>query len=155
MTVIQSPSELLQEYLHGWTKYGGKASINGYSCQADFILRNGRSFEPSTDARCLHLGMKQCFWNSARLAMKDRRYTFCEGYAVSMIPCHHAWVVDENGVLIETTWNEPGAAYFGIPFRTDYLRAQIRKHKHCSMIDQWEADVPTIRSNKETWYREL
>ncbi|HXJ60739.1 MAG TPA: hypothetical protein VNU68_29190, partial [Verrucomicrobiae bacterium] len=67
----------------------------------------------------------------------------------------HAWLLGPDGNVIETTWKEMGHAYYGIPFRTDYVRNQIRQNKHYSMIDQWEKAFPTIHTPKEVWLRKI
>jgi hypothetical protein len=59
---------------------------------------------------------RQCFRNSVRLALRRPRfYTYVEGYAINKWaagrPVAHAWCVDPEGFVVDTTWDE-GADYF-------------------------------------------
>lgn len=128
-------------------------NLNGYTSMQDFVLKNGRDFKPSQT--CWALGNQNCFQHAAEAAMLHRDFTYCEGYAAGIIPVLHAWLVDTNGLVIETTWEEVGEYYYGIPFRTDWVRQQLKLKRHYSMIDQWEYDWPTIRAPKEKWLRSL
>jgi hypothetical protein len=130
------------------------ARLCGYAGMQDFVLKHGREFTPGTI--CWALGKQNCFQHAAEAASLCRDFTYCEGYAAGIIPVLHAWIVDaKDGTVIETTWPEMGTHYYGIPFRTDYVRNQIKLTKHYSMIDQWENDWPTIRAPKEQWLRKL
>ena len=48
-----------------------------------------------------------------------------EGYAinrwVARHPVAHAWCIDLEGFVVDTTWDE-GMDYFGVPFRMQYVR---------------------------------
>lgn len=75
-----------------------------------------------------HGEMKQCYINAAILALSDSKYTYVEGYAATDdlgIAMSHAWVEDDQGVLIDNTWGaldrETGVTYYGIKFSTEYL----------------------------------
>lgn len=153
----RTPNDFLAEYLKAEVAMLRSANhvpdINGYCSMTDFILRNGRAMKAGTV--CWALGKQNCFQHAAEAAMLERSITYCEGYAISIIPVHHAWLLDSAGNVIETTWPEVGQAYFGIPFRTDYVRRQVKEQKHYSMLDQWETDWPTIRTDKSKWLRKL
>jgi hypothetical protein len=45
-----------------------------------------------------------------------KKLRYVEGFALSVIPVHHAWCADEDGNAIECTWQKPGLAYFGLEF---------------------------------------
>jgi hypothetical protein len=69
---------------------------------------------------------KQCFMNATLAMDSDHRYT--EGLAVRsslLIPVAHAWLTNDAGVAIDTTWSKckPGeqSAYFGIQFDPDFV----------------------------------
>ena len=153
----RTPDEFLRDYLTSevamMRSMKSVPDINGYCSMTDFVLRNGQPWKPGKD--CWALGKRNCFQHAAEAALMERSLTYCEGYAILIIPVLHAWLVDSIGNVIETTWWEVGHAYYGIPFRTDYIRKQIKANKHYSMIDQWESDWPTIRAPKETWLRKL
>src|SRR5688572_20901429 len=63
------------------------------------------------------LAEKRCFENAFRRA-RERGWHYCEGLALWRIkfPIHHAWCVDERGLVVETTWPERGAEYRGKVF---------------------------------------
>jgi len=78
-----------------------------------------------------------CFYNAFSACLKsDLRYV--EGYALAIIPIHHAWCVDEHGLVIDHTWarfkpnrHSPyedngyggiGLSYFGVEFPLELVR---------------------------------
>jgi hypothetical protein len=109
------------------------------------FLAHGRSYRVPTVERMRELmeqydispgRAKECFMNAASAVVfessTDLRYV--EGYAASIIPIHHAWLVTPNGEVIDPTWAgqishgvtmSPGSEYFGIAFDTDWLRAHL------------------------------
>ena len=69
-----------------------------------------------------------CFENSLRaarmLAGSDEDWMYCEGFAYQprfdmLFP--HAWLVDNSGIVLETTWHERGATYHGVPLALDVV----------------------------------
>lgn len=129
------------------------SGINGYFCLMDFIFQEGREWKPGTV--CLAKGRSACYVHAGKAAMRNREYTYVEGYASLYFPIPHAWIVDKDGLVIETTWSTMGTSYYGIPFRTDYIRQQFKKNGHYCMIDQWQDDWTTIRTPREKWLRNL
>jgi hypothetical protein len=84
------------------------------------VLRHGCWWEDLTDPRGFDMGEpKRCFDNSMRLATRcDLLY--CQGFVVChdlYVPIEHAWCVDVDGSIIETTLG-PGraATYAGVVF---------------------------------------
>lgn len=128
------------------------SGLNGYYCCMDFVLKNGRGWKPGKV--CWANGGSACYVHAGKAAMRNPDYTYVEGYASMVIPVAHAWLVDKDGLVIETTWSEMGKDYFGIPFRTGYIRQQIKKTGCYSMIDQWESDWETIRTPREEWIKQ-
>jgi len=121
-----------------------------YASQADFILKHGRGFEWRALPPGIRMGMAlQCFRNSVRAALgRPRFYTYVEGYAintwVARHPVAHAWCIDPEGFVVDTTWDE-GMDYFGVPFRMEYVRriANARKKDYC-LIDNEEMGFPLL-----------
>ncbi len=145
--------EYLERSIAGLKANGIQHSgVNGYFCLMDFVLQHGREWKPGIE--CWAKGKMACYIHAGKAALRNRDYTYVEGYAISIIPVEHAWLVDKDGIVIETTWPEMGLDYYGIPFRTDWIRQQIKKNGHYSMINQWEHDWPTIKTPKEKWKRE-
>lgn len=77
---------------------------------------------------------KECFANAGRLALSHPEYTYVEGWAFSFIPVHHAWVLDERGRIIETTWPTPGDDYLGIRVRYETLSEIVLKTKYWGLL---------------------
>jgi len=82
------------------------------------VLLRGGSFYPP---RSLPKGIKrgafgQCFDNSRKLA-KKKGWTYCEGVALTGkydVVQPHAWCVDQQGNVVDPTWEETGLAYLGL-----------------------------------------
>lgn len=161
ITTTGNTINTVKEFLeHGiaYLQRGGipPSGLNGYYCPMDFVLKNGRQWKPGKV--CWAKGRSACYIHAAKAAMRNRDYTFVEGYACMVLPVPHAWLVDKDGLVIETTWDRMGADYYGIPFRTGYVRQQVRKHGCYSMIDQWnqgDKSWETIKTDKEKWFKEL
>lgn len=75
---------------------------------------------------------KQCWWNALRAAKalakrKGVKVEYVEGYAVMRdfrIPYAHGWI-EVNGEVVETTHDEPAAAYFaGVRYDPKTTRAK-------------------------------
>ena len=78
--------------------------------------------------------MKLCFMNAYNLAIEDDRLTYVEGFALNIIPIHHAWNIDREGRLVENTWKTPGVEYFGVPFKTIYVAEAINETGRYSLM---------------------
>jgi len=122
---------------------------DAYTSEADFILKNGRSFE----IRCI--ATRSNGWGDARMlpqrrgtgASKPNIYMYVEGYAVNRwIATHtvaHAWCIGSDNFVVDPTWDE-GAEYFGVPFRHDYLRRVLKARRDYGLIDNAEMDFPLV-----------
>jgi hypothetical protein len=84
---------------------------------------------------------KQCFWN-ARRAAKRNGWTYYEGYAVSIIPMLHGWCVDQEGRVREVTWDELGAAYFGVWVPIEWPSPKA------PYLDDWQAGWPAFKTRR-------
>lgn len=101
-----------------------------YSSSEDLVLKQGKFFTPETRPADVKLGAKkECFSNAARLALERSNLTYVEGYAMINdglpLPIAHAWCVDKKGRVVDNTWEKPGVAYFGVPFKTSYLAKKL------------------------------
>ena len=71
---------------------------------------------------------KRCFDNAFRIALKNASLKYCEGFACSIIPVEHAWLVDQDGSVIDPTWwrlQPRPQHYFGVVIQTaSVLRAR-------------------------------
>ena len=70
---------------------------------------------------------------------------YAEGYAVvgSKIPVLHAWNVDAEGSVVDTTWEPVGSAYFGV-----ILPLPIVRGAKTLVLDDFESGWPLLR---ESW----
>jgi hypothetical protein len=87
---------------------------------------------------------KECFLNATHAALEHRDLTYVEGYAYNgLLPIHHAWLVDENGVVHDPTWasmqGREGEAdiYIGIPFKTDWLLGYLGEKETYGVYGEW------------------
>ncbi len=72
---------------------------------------------------------KNCFANAWNLAI-ERDWVYVEGWAESVIPMHHAWVLDDEVRIVDPTWDyEDGRAYWGIAFDVSYVSKVLCKSK--------------------------
>lgn len=146
-----------------------------YLGMEDYLLKHGQEFtsQPLTDkeleivafASSLHeCWERECFYNAQFLAQCCRRFTYCEGVAVSVIPTHHAWL-SINGKVVDLTWRveekadrsllpdrnlgtfNPPYAYFGIEIpNCDWFR-WWKRHRNASVpiLDDWENGWPLFQ----------
>lgn len=101
-----------------------------YSSSEDLVLKQGKFFTPEKKPDDIKLGpKKECFANAAKLALERSNLTYVEGYAMVNdrlpLPIAHAWCVDKKGRVVDNTWENPGVAYFGVPFKTSYLAKKL------------------------------
>jgi hypothetical protein len=113
----------------------------------DLLLKYGRFWTPAKFPKDLVPGtIKMCFANSAKLAMRSKRFVYCEGLALGIISVLHAWCIDEVGNVVDPTWTEghgerspAGSAYLGLPFNTAYVRKRWKASGgQFSLLDDWE-----------------
>lgn len=90
-----------------------------------FQLDHGRFFTPQPLPRQFKPGLKRaCFKNAQELAANCNELTYVEGLAFCMIDAPHAWCVDAEGNVVDTTWTDAkqiASAYFGVPLSRDYV----------------------------------
>ena len=136
----------LRTYLEQARDFSGKLPTEYcYRNVYDFVLREGRFFEPQPRPDSItHRHIGECFRN-AFLTMMRTRLQYAEGYAVSgtKIPVLHAWNVDAEGSVIDSTWEPVGSAYFGIVFPPS-----IVERSQTSVLDDFESGWPVLR---ESW----
>lgn len=107
------------------------------------LLERGETFGPRID---LPPGVeygkaKECFANACRLSAlhplgDESPYRYVEGFAYTpgLIACHHAWVINEAGEVIDPTWRDGG---WECPFCDD-ASGQIAVHVCCEHDDDIE-----------------
>jgi hypothetical protein len=144
---MTDPQLCLHTYLERARDFAGKLPPKcGYRNVYDFVLREGRFFEPQPRPEQItlrHIG--ECFRN-AFLTMMKTGLQYAEGYAVvgSTIPVLHAWNVDAEGSVIDSTWEPVGSIYFGIVFPSS-----IVERAKTSVLDDFESGWPVRESRSE------
>ena len=79
---------------------------------------------------------KECFYNAFLQAAGHEGLFYAEGLAISGIgiPIHHAWVVDEDGAVHETTW-DTGIEYFGVAIsRASLMESLIANQRYPGLL---------------------
>lgn len=107
-----------------WLKSAGGHEHDRLPNMATILARHGRYFVANrrvvgSESMPGNQPYANAFWH----AMNDSRLAYCEGYACSPVGkvIRHAWVIDENGLAYERTWDKPGLAYVGMAFRSEWL----------------------------------
>ena len=119
-----------------------------FFCIEDFVLTYGREFPFAVlpaGVRKRRLG--RCFSNAWQLVESNPgKYIYVEGFALSIIPMEHAWCIDRQGNIIDPTWHDGrGSQYFGVPFKSDFVRATILERERYGVLTNWEHGYPLLR----------
>jgi len=117
----------------------------GMRTQEGCVLEFGRPMVLKPNSRHKRGPMRQCFMNAVKMATSGRLVTYCEGYAMGVMPVLHAWCVDQEGRVIDPTWSMPDAVYYGVPFKTEYVLRRVTEAQcYVSMFDDWVNDWPLL-----------
>jgi hypothetical protein len=147
----------LHELADTWNQLRDKRDGWKYNSAEELIATQGRSWTPQSlpDSAADWKGeMKQCYANSATAVLglgkpKLEGARYVEGFVRiegTSLPIAHAWAVDENGLVLELTMNEPGVEYHGIEVPNEELLALImRRDGYPSVIDNWQEGWPFLK----------
>jgi hypothetical protein len=112
---------------------GMLAGIDSQAPYGRFMLQHGTYHEAAPKpSRLKPLMPTRCFSNAQRAvvaAVSAGRMplTYVEGYACSgnlavCLPIHHAWLIDDEGRVVDQTWESPETSvYFGVAFSARYV----------------------------------
>ena len=110
-----------------------------------FMLENGRDYTIDPDSFAGPRGTpRACFMNAAMLAFENPALTYVEGkISCCLIPIDHAWCVDQSGIVVDPTLTPNADAggtldisgYFGVPFKTEYVRRAVIKNRRWGLLD--------------------
>jgi hypothetical protein len=118
-----------------------------YRGMQDFVLRHGRFFEPRPVPKGIKPGpVGECYSNAFVRASLGK-IPYVEGYAFSSCrSLHlHAWNLDAEDFVIDTTWNPIGVAYFGVIFPDFVFRIFGSDRKKHPIIDDWRHGWPLLQ----------
>jgi hypothetical protein len=113
----------------------------------EFMLQHGRDYQTGPDTFAGPRGkVHGCYRNATLLVCEAELYgralTYVEGKVLTCgISIDHAWCIDADGVVIDPTLDaeRPDFAtvggYFGVPFRTDYVRKAALANKFYGLLD--------------------
>lgn len=113
-----------------------------YRGPADFVLREGQVYRPRQTPDLVG-APRACYGNSIALAA-IYGFRYVEGYAVdpglARTVIHHAWNLDDDGLLVDSTWANCGLAYLGVEFALG--RADDAT---------WNGDATTLDDHNRGW----
>lgn len=147
---VEIQVEMRREWQRGRSDYE-------YLCMEDFVLREGQVFTGMSprDPKYKRGYLKHCFYNAYLAAARSRgNLRYVEGYATTVngfMPVLHAWCIDRDDLVVETTWRGAPlgvemipSAYMGVVFDMDHVRS-TRTDENGSMIDRWEDRWPLLK----------
>ena len=142
------------------------SGIGHYLCMEDFVMQEGTGYlkvspdHPGEYKRNRYRTRmpRQCFDNAYKAAVASRgKLRYVEGYAHGgFMPVHHAWNIDTEGRIVDTTWcgdgedrgyfTRPplGSAYMGVVFDVPFVR-NLRTDNNTCVIDRWDEGWPVLR----------
>lgn len=94
-----------------------------------FLHEHGREYQTMAKHEFkAPLGL--CFKNAAKLVQAQEGLVYCEGFAVAgdLFPMMHAWAVDQEGHIVDPTWNN-GGHYFGVKFTEEFILKSMLRTK--------------------------
>jgi hypothetical protein len=125
-----------------------KCKMNGHlkwCCFEELVLKFGQEYESQPRPKKFKAGIpKQCFHNSAKLAIRRPDLVYVEGYGFMKnlgLPILHAWVVERG--------SNKAIDVIGIPFTTQYIRSRLKASSDTvSMLDDYRNDFPLLRMDE-------
>ncbi len=114
-----------------------------YRCPSDFVLREGRFFDSRPLPNKIKRGpARECFRNAFLTAIA-RKLPYVEGYSFNSagFPLLHAWNLDAEGCVVDTTWVPVGQAYFGVVLPLPLIHSLQGN----SVIDDWTNGWPLLK----------
>lgn len=98
----------------------------------------------------------ECFGNALLTSIRyDLEY--CEGYASGIIPILHAWCLDEEGYVVDPTWelilDGHERSYYGVVLDRELILPTILDSGYYGLIgNDWRHDYPLLRYGMESLY---
>jgi len=122
-----------------------------FICFEEFVQKNGTVYTKFSRRKYRQSEMGQCFMNAFHLA-DEKKLIYVEGFAIPgsfpfPFPMLHAWVVDQNGLILDPTWfgkSRRGTEYWGVPFKMEFVRKTIFARGSYGIIDNMEQRFPLL-----------
>lgn len=133
-----------------------------YSSAYDFVLQHGEWWDERPLPSEYEYGLPKLCHTNAISAAVLHGLTYVEGYGMMAeigLPILHAWNVDSEGLIVDTTWRAVrdetgeriampgGAAYVGVRFSVGRGDDALWNGDAC-VLDDWKRDWPLFR---EPW----
>lgn len=145
----------VEQYLRMMTEMRKKIHSSSefkYCCFEEFVLKYGQEFKNyMPKPKWVKKGIiKECFSNCFKEATTHPdRLTYCEGYALGVIPVHHAWLLYDDKV-IDPTWDgrnivKEHTEYFGIKFNFKYIMKVAIETGYYGVLDNFAQKFPLLR----------
>lgn len=111
----------------------------GMDTPEGFILKNGKEYFVNAETFAGKRDTpKMCCMNATLIATANQDRTYVEGYVTTHgIPISHAWTVDKNGQVYDSTIDPKNgkiAGYIGVPFSTKYLLKATLQNKFYGLL---------------------
>jgi hypothetical protein len=116
------------------------AGMNAQAPFGQFMLDHGSYHEAAPKPPKLKSLMPtRCYSNAQSAVVRAvsagrKPLTYAEGYACPgtlSYPIQHAWLVDDEGRVVDQTWSNPEeSTYFGVLFTTEYIMETAVKYRH-------------------------
>ena len=127
MPVIRAHLEMLADFERG---FGPAKAVLAYGRQLFPIIE-----EPNW---LVFGAAKQCYKNAAHTLLHRDDVVYVEGYAIELdtpVPIQHAWLLDQSNKVIDPTWvDSRNCAYFGVPFKGEFVKHVIRETESWSGV---------------------
>lgn len=160
---MKSPRDDLLDYLRRSEATPAAKAMKLKRTFQEFVLEYGWFFEPTELEATLPVGEpQQCHKNAADLTLADEGLIYCEGFALLKSggqPTLHSWVTNGRGFAIDNTWQPPGVAYAGVPFKPSFVSMTALKNRATvSLLDDYSNNYPLrgeLGDHPEVWLHPL
>lgn len=137
----------LESYLRSMAqRYSGNARAKDlvYGSYEDFVLKNGREWTITANSfKGKRAKAKDCYRNAYQLTL-GKGLTYCEGWALHVIPIEHAWCIDDQGNVVDPTWSS-GESYFGVAFKTSAVLRAATETGVYGLFGDYKRKHPILR----------